>query len=143
MEKIIINNQEEMADFAKNMAKNVKNQQIITLNGTLGSGKTFFAKNFISQLTNKKTTEITSPTFNIYLEYPTENFNIYHFDLYRIKSEEELENIGFYDLLKDGICLIEWPEIANRYFSDNNITNINFEIINDNKRQIILNKKVK
>ncbi|MDB2550395.1 tRNA (adenosine(37)-N6)-threonylcarbamoyltransferase complex ATPase subunit type 1 TsaE [Rickettsiales bacterium] len=138
MTKIIINNQEEMAKFAKEQAKNVKNNDIFALNGTLGSGKTFFAKYFISSLVNLDVSQITSPTFNIYSHYQINDLNIYHFDLYRLKHEEELENIGFYDLLKDGVCLIEWPEIAQKYLT-NNVIKINFNILGANKREVIIN----
>jgi tRNA threonylcarbamoyladenosine biosynthesis protein TsaE len=136
MNKIFIENQQEMANFAIKMAKSVKNHQIITLEGNLGAGKSFFAKNFISFLTGINKSEITSPTFNIYNHYQINQQNIYHFDLYRIKNEGELDNIGFYDLLKDGICLIEWPEIAKRYLSQP-ITQINFNIISEFQREIL------
>jgi len=127
-----------MAKFAKEQAKNVKNNDIFALNGTLGSGKTFFAKYFISSLVNLDVSQITSPTFNIYSHYQINDLNIYHFDLYRLKHEEELENIGFYDLLKDGVCLIEWPEIAQKYLT-NNVIKINFNILGANKREVIIN----
>jgi tRNA threonylcarbamoyladenosine biosynthesis protein TsaE len=139
MKRILIKNQQEMAEFAQEVAKDAKNHQIFALNGTLGSGKTFFAKNFISFLTDLDQSEITSPTFNIYNHYQTKDFNIYHFDLYRIKNVEELENIGFYDLLKDGVCLIEWPEIAQKYLT-NNIINIDFNIIDDCQREILIDE---
>lgn len=137
MTKILIQNQQEMADFAIKMAKSIKNNQIITLEGNLGAGKTFFAKNFISFLTDIKQSEITSPTFNIYNHYQINKQNIYHFDLYRINDEEELDNIGFYDLLKDGICLIEWPEIAKKYLPSL-FTRIDFNIISEFQREISL-----
>jgi len=95
------------------------------------------AKNFISFLTDIKQSEITSPTFNIYNHYQINKQNIYHFDLYRINDEEELDNIGFYDLLKDGICLIEWPEIAKKYLPSL-FTRIDFNIISEFQREISL-----
>jgi tRNA threonylcarbamoyladenosine biosynthesis protein TsaE len=142
-DEIFIKNQQEMQDFARKFAQNfIKNHlinknstKIITLSGTLGSGKTVFAKNFISELTGEENDQITSPTFNIYLEYHIKNHNIYHFDLYRIKNECELKNIGFYDLLKDGICLIEWPEIAERYLP-NDAINIDINIGKNEERII-------
>lgn len=137
MTKILIQNQQEMADFAIKMAKSIKNNQIITLEGNLGAGKTFFAKNFISFLTDINQSEITSPTFNIYNHYQINRQNIYHFDLYRIKNEDELDNIGFYDLLKDGICLIEWPKIAKKYLPSL-FTRIDFNIISEFQREISL-----
>lgn len=143
MTKILIQNQQEMADFAIKMAKSTKDHQIITLEGNLGAGKTFFAKNFISFLTGVNKSEITSPTFNIYNHYQINQQNIYHFDLYRIKNEGELDNIGFCDLLKDGICLIEWPEIAKKYLPPS-ISRVNFNIISEFQREIsLLDKKMK
>ena len=113
MEKIIhIKNQEEMAQFAKDFAQNPP--KIIALKGTLGAGKSFFAKNFINELQENKT-DILSPTFNIALTYDTKLGEVYHFDLYRLKSKDELENVGFFESLKNNICLIEWPEIALNY----------------------------
>lgn len=133
--KILIKNKTEMANFARKIARNCPKNQIIALNGTLGSGKTFFAQNFILELMAEKE-EVTSPTFSIYHHYISKDkINIYHFDLYRIKNESELDNIGFYDLLKDGICLIEWPEIAKRYLKKN-ITNISIKILDGKKREI-------
>ncbi len=117
MKKIIhIKNQEEMAQFAKEFAKKTtaKPPKIIALKGTLGAGKSFFAKNFINALQENKE-EILSPTFNICLNYQTKLGEVSHFDLYRIKNKDELENVGFFESLKNNICLIEWPEIALNY----------------------------
>jgi tRNA threonylcarbamoyl adenosine modification protein YjeE len=51
--------------------------------------------------------------------YDTKKSEVFHFDLYRLKSAEELENIGFFDALQSGICLIEWPEIAADFLTKN------------------------
>ena len=47
-----------------------------------------------------------------FYSYQTSKGSVHHFDLYRLKDSSELENIGFFDCLKDGICLIEWPELV-------------------------------
>jgi tRNA threonylcarbamoyladenosine biosynthesis protein TsaE len=133
MNKIFIENEKEMINFAKKLAQNCKIYQIYCLTGTLGSGKTFFSKYFISHLTKEDPSIISSPTFNIYNNYKSENLDIYHFDLYRIKNDQELDNIGFYDLLKNGIILIEWPEIAKNYLKQDFI-NIDFQILDNNQR---------
>lgn len=90
-----------------------KDKNLILLSGDLGAGKTSLTK-YIAKLFGI-TSEITSPTFNIVKEYKTKNKvfkNFYHFDVYRIKEIEELDNIGFSEYLyKDGsICIIEWAD---------------------------------
>lgn len=106
-----------MADLASKIAASSQSK-IFCLKGTLGAGKSFFAKNFINSL-QENPTEILSPTFNLVYSYDSKKGEIFHFDLYRIKSASELENIGFFDALENGICLIEWPEIAADFLPEN------------------------
>lgn len=136
MNQKIINNQLEMQNFADEMAGRAKAGDIIGLKGTLGAGKSFFAASFINALSNEKIA-VLSPTFNLLYSYETKKGLVHHFDLYRIKNVDELENIGFFDCLKNGISLIEWPEIA-KSFLKNNYLEINIEIIDDDKRLIII-----
>ena len=107
-----------MADFAREIAASAQVGDVIGLKGTLGAGKSFFAKNFINFL-QENPSEVLSPTFNLVYSYATKKGEIFHFDLYRIKSAAELENIGFFDALQSGICLIEWPEIAAEFLPEN------------------------
>ncbi len=118
MKKITLNSKEEMAAFAREIAAQARAGDVIGLKGTLGAGKSFFAKNFVNFL-SEKPLEVLSPTFNLVYYYETKKGEIFHFDLYRLKSAEELENIGFFDALKNGICLIEWPEIAADFLKKN------------------------
>jgi tRNA threonylcarbamoyl adenosine modification protein YjeE len=125
-----------MRDLAIKLAKNAKYGDIFALKGTLGAGKSFFCKSFVGALTEKPT-EVLSPTFNLLLSYQTKNFSIHHFDLYRLRNQEELEEIGFFDCLRNGICLIEWPEIAED-FLPKNYTTIEIKIIDENVREITI-----
>jgi tRNA threonylcarbamoyladenosine biosynthesis protein TsaE len=120
MSKIIIKNIDAMVEFSHQIADNIKPMQIIALYGTLGVGKSFFAKNFINYLQHKPT-EVLSPTFNLVYEYETKIGKIFHFDLYRLKHKNELENIGFFDIIQNHISLIEWPEIAEEYLPKNSL----------------------
>ncbi len=107
-----INDTEKFASF---LAKNAKSNDVFCLEGELGVGKTVVAKG-IGKFFNVSDS-ITSPTFTLLKTYDVDNNKIkkiYHFDLYRIKSIEELYNIGFEEYLYDenAISIIEWPEIA-------------------------------
>ncbi len=117
----ISHNLSETIKFAEDLAKNAKPNDIFCLEGELGVGKTVIAKG-IGKFFNVETS-ITSPTFNILKTYDTNNKiikKIHHFDLYRIKSIDELYNIGFEDYLynDDAIVLIEWPDIAKELLPD-------------------------
>ncbi|MFM6972863.1 MAG: tRNA (adenosine(37)-N6)-threonylcarbamoyltransferase complex ATPase subunit type 1 TsaE [Alphaproteobacteria bacterium] len=131
-----INSKDEMAKFAIDLAKKIEAPKILALSGTLGVGKSFFAKNFINFL-QKNPTPVLSPTFNLVYNYQTIKGEIYHFDLYRLKSEEELENIGFFDAINNYITLIEWPEIAKKYLSKN-ILSLNIEADKNNEESRII-----
>ena len=87
---------------------------IVLLKGNLGTGKTSFSKALLEELGYFE--DVSSPTFNIVNTYTFEGKTVYHFDLYRIKRVEELEEIGFMDYLDSKhVCLIEWPEIVEEY----------------------------
>lgn len=141
MKKIVINSKTEMVDLAREIAASSRVGDVIGLKGALGVGKSFFAKNFINSL-QEKPSEILSPTFNLVYSYDTKKSEIFHFDLYRLKSSQELENIGFFDALKNGICLIEWPEIAQQ-FLQKNYTEIEIKTIsgeNEEAREVLIKK---
>lgn len=140
MKKIIVNSQEEMANLAREIAVSAHVGDVIALSGTLGAGKSFFARNFINAL-QEKPTEVLSPTFNLVYVYDTKKGEVFHFDLYRLKSADELENIGFFDAVKNGICLIEWPEIAAKFFPKN-CMKIEIKILSEEKREVLINGKV-
>ena len=140
MKKILINSKTEMAALAKKIAAEAELGDVIALKGTLGAGKSFFAKNFINFLLEKEQ-EILSPTFNLVYSYDTKKGEVFHFDLYRLKNSEELENIGFFDALKSGISLIEWPEIAVDFLPKNYLE-IEIKIVdgtNEEAREVLLN----
>ncbi|MFW5780891.1 MAG: tRNA (adenosine(37)-N6)-threonylcarbamoyltransferase complex ATPase subunit type 1 TsaE [Bacillota bacterium] len=93
--------------LAKEVAKKLKGGEIITLEGDLGAGKTTFTKGLARALEVNE--EILSPTFIMMREYKGK-FTIYHYDLYRITDEEELEELGIKENLYDdnSISVIEW-----------------------------------
>ncbi len=140
--KIIkIASENEMKIFAQKLAKTCKKGDIFALKGSLGVGKSFFARAFIQSLTSDKQS-ILSPTFNLVYNYNSIKGNIFHFDLYRLKSEIELENIGFFDNLQDSIYLIEWPEIAEKFLPSHHTITIEIsDKENEQARKISIKPK--
>ena len=107
------------------------------LYGNMGSGKTTFIQNLCKNL--GVLDNVLSPTFSLVNEYILkDNLLIYHFDLFRVKSVEELIEIGFDEYVySKNICLIEWPEIAKEIIPNNNIR-IKIEINEKLKRDITI-----
>ena len=101
-------------NFSKKISKSLKSGDIIFLYGEIGAGKTTFARFLINHLEIQngiKKSHILSPTFNIVYEYEINNILIKHFDLYRLRSKDELNNLGIFDNTEDIITIIEWPEL--------------------------------
>ena len=88
---------------------------VIMLKGDLGVGKTTFARSMINELhllnNNIKPITINSPTYPILLTYDLKLHEIYHYDLYRIKTIKELEELDFFENINNSITIIEWPEL--------------------------------
>jgi len=112
---------------------------IFALTGDLGCGKTVFSRKIGHLLGVKE--KITSPTFVIYNEYETGKNKFLHFDLYRISADYELEEIKFFELFKNNIACIEWPEnMGEKNFEklkkENKVVTIQFKYIDENTREI-------
>jgi len=87
---------------------------VIFLYGQIGVGKTTFARLLINNYENEKKlkkSEVLSPTFNIVFEYDMKKLTIKHYDLYRLKNDRDIKNIGLFEDLERTITLIEWPEL--------------------------------
>jgi tRNA threonylcarbamoyladenosine biosynthesis protein TsaE len=118
---VITRSPEETVNFGKELAVKIKDKDVIALYGDLGSGKTQIVKGICKGLGVQDT--VNSPTFIIVNEYLSPPYtNIFHFDLYRMKTENEVLNIGFDDYMnKRGIVLIEWPEHIERHLPQSTI----------------------
>ncbi|MCD4818944.1 MAG: tRNA (adenosine(37)-N6)-threonylcarbamoyltransferase complex ATPase subunit type 1 TsaE [Candidatus Cloacimonetes bacterium] len=131
--KIQLNSEIDTANFASIFAKKIKIGDIIALYGDLGSGKTFFTKKLCKFLGVKE--NVSSPSFVILNEYQGD-YPIFHLDLYRLGSEEELLEIGIFDFPEESIIIIEWPNIAENILPNNTIK-IKFELTeNEFERQL-------
>jgi tRNA threonylcarbamoyladenosine biosynthesis protein TsaE len=106
--EIIVPNQDELIALGRWWGESLTGNEVIALSGPLGAGKTTFVKGMAAGLGITET--ILSPTFVLVLEYRGKH-SLYHFDWYRIDSQKEVEDLGFWDFLeKPGIKVIEWPE---------------------------------
>ena len=94
--------------LAEKLAKIARKGDVFALFGTLGAGKSTFSRYFIQCLTNAE--EIPSPTFTLLQTYDAPLFEIYHYDMYRLKSPEEAFELGIEESFYSGVNLIEWPE---------------------------------
>jgi tRNA threonylcarbamoyladenosine biosynthesis protein TsaE len=103
-------------------------KNIVLLNGDLGAGKTTFVKNYIKAL-GEDANLVDSPTFSIVNEYKLQNSVIYHFDLYRLASVQEIEDIGFLEYMESGnLCFIEWPSKIAEFLPSGRILNIHINL---------------
>ena len=143
--KIDITLEKDTQSISQKISNYLSKKDIIFLYGEIGIGKTTFIKHLINYLQsklNKKTTEVLSPTFNILHEYKINELIIKHYDLYRIKSEIELKNIGLFENQKDSITLVEWPEIIKE--KPKNIIELNFNYEeNLSKRSLVISSNYK
>ena len=100
----------QIDELAKKLANYVEENTVIALIGDLGTGKTTFTKNFAKEFGVKE--NLKSPTFNYVLEYLSGRLPLYHFDVYRLCSSEEIYEIGYEDYINNGgVALIEWANI--------------------------------
>ncbi len=134
--KIITKSQQETENFAKEIGKKLKGDEIIALYGDLGVGKTAFTRGLVSCFGTKNA--VTSPTFTLVNEYVAPKFKIYHFDMYRIKSLEDLESTGFFDYMYRGVFVIEWSENIENYLPQETIKIYIEKNENDSERIITL-----
>ena len=111
-------NLSQIDSLSKKILTFLSKSDCIFLFGELGSGKTTFVRSLINQLQEKnkmKKTEVTSPTFNLLNEYEIQNLKIMHYDLYRLKNDKEINQLGIFQEDEKVISIIEWPEkIAKR-----------------------------
>lgn len=110
------------AAFAQRCAAVARLGDVFLLSGTLGAGKTTFARAFINAIAARNgapAEEVPSPTFILVQIYEFARDTVYHFDLYRIDDVEDVAELGLDDAFADGISLIEWPErLGSRVPSD-------------------------
>ncbi len=95
-------------ELARVLTSDASLPRFIALFGDLGVGKTSFVRGFTSVVSPNA--RVKSPTFALVNQYKGEGVSVFHFDMYRIESEDDLYSIGFFDYIDSGICLVEWSE---------------------------------
>ena len=130
----------ELEKLSTNLCKDISVGDIYLFQGELGVGKTTFVKLLINNLfvlnNLPKPLSITSPTFPILITYELNSSQIYHYDLYRVKSLKELEELDFFENLNNNITFIEWPEMLISLPLKRNHYLINLDMISETKRKI-------
>lgn len=117
MKKIFLKNESQTKNLGYIIGKNMFGGAVICLNGDLGAGKTTMTKSIATALNIDD--DITSPTFNIVNEYHEGNLSLYHFDVYRIESSDDMYDIGYEDYVYgDGVSIIEWSNLIDDILPD-------------------------
>tara|TARA_B100000965_G_scaffold387080_1_gene390038 strand:- start:872 stop:1327 length:456 start_codon:yes stop_codon:yes gene_type:complete len=137
-DKIDLSSEKKTEELANKILKKLKVGDVVFLYGEIGVGKTTFIKYLINgfQKENKmKLTEVTSPTFNLLNEYKINQIKINHYDFFRLKSVEEIKNLGLFEDNKNLIILIEWPQIIKK--KPKNLIELNFKYEDDYQKRSV------
>lgn len=142
--EILSNSVSETEKIGKKLASKLKGNEIIALYGDLGVGKTAITRGIADYFGVKN--EVSSPTFSIVNEYLADKLSIYHFDMYRISTFEDLESTGFFDYIDNGVLIIEWSENIEKYLPLNiikiGIKKLKLEDNNNENKRLITIKGV-
>lgn len=135
---LVLKNLEDLQRLAAIVADKTAQVDVVLLKGTLGVGKSAFARCFLTHL-DDTITEIPSPTFTLVQTYNTPTREVWHFDLYRLEDPEEVYEIGIEEAFVSGVSLIEWPErFYYQHLRDYLLINIDFMPSEAGARQVTL-----
>ena len=135
---IDLSSENQTEELAFKIQKKLKIGSIVFLYGEMGVGKTTFIRYLINgfQKINKlELTEVTSPTFNLLNVYQINQIKINHYDLFRLKSSEELKNLCLFEDKQNSITLIEWPQMIKE--KPKNLIELNFKYEDDHKKRSV------
>ena len=132
--QIISKNEEDTRKAGRVFSDSLIKGDVISLRGSLGAGKTVFAKGIAEALNIEEA--IVSPTFTIVQEYDAGTMPMFHLDLYRLSGDDEFESMGGEDFLySDGVSLIEWSEKIESMLPSSTIY-VNIEILENGERAV-------
>ena len=135
---IFLSSENNTEELANKILKKIKIGDVVFLYGEMGVGKTTFIRYLINGFQKKNKldlSEVTSPTFNILNEYQINQIKINHYDLFRLKSPEEVKNLGLFEDKQNSITLIEWPQIIKE--KPKNLIELNFKYEDDHKKRSV------
>ena len=135
---MIVNSLEHLNSLSQKVAEKLSKNDCIFLIGEIGVGKTTFARyliNYLQEKNGEKITEVLSPTFNLLYEYDLKGIKIMHYDLYRIRDEKELKQLGIFLDNQETIKIIEWPQLINIPLSDKLEIHLDY-VKNEKEREI-------
>lgn len=134
MVKFISSSAIETENIGRKLAKRLKGNEVIALFGDLGAGKTSFTRGLSAGLDFED--GVSSPTFALVHEYDGK-FPIFHFDMYRVTTYDDLYSTGFFDYIGNGILVIEWSENIKGAIPDDAIR-VMIKPLSENEREIII-----
>ena len=135
---IELSSENQTEELALRIIKKLKIGNIVFLYGEMGVGKTTFIKYIINNLQKEnklKQTEVTSPTFNLLNEYQIKQIKINHYDLFRLKTDEELKNLGLFEDSSNTITIVEWPQLIKE--KPKNLIELIFKYEDDHKKRSV------
>jgi tRNA threonylcarbamoyladenosine biosynthesis protein TsaE len=111
IKEIVTSSAEETLSFGRELGTRAKKNSIFCFFGDLGAGKTTLIKGIVEGATGVPASKVSSPTFVYLNTYSSSQMSVYHFDLYRLKNEQEFLRLGFEEyFFLEGIVCIEWSE---------------------------------
>ena len=137
-DKIDLSSEKKTEELASKFSKKIKPGDIVFLYGEMGVGKTTFIRYLINQFQKDNDldiTEVTSPTFNLLNEYQINQIKINHYDLFRLKSVEEIKNLDIFQDKINTVTLIEWPQMIKE--KPKNLIELFFEYENNHEKRSV------
>ena len=134
MQKFLSHSQFQTEEIAERLAKTLHGTEVIAMFGGMGAGKTAFTRGLARGLGIND--GVSSPTFALVHEYEG-RFPLYHFDMYRIGSFDDLYSTGFFDYIENGVMLIEWSENIEPFLPENRIS-ITINVLSEQEREITM-----
>lgn len=106
---VVTHSSEETFELARTMAAGFKGKEVVLLVGELGAGKTVFAKGVAAGAGVVDPNRVASPSFTLVNVYEGRH-RVFHIDLYRLERESEIADLGWEDMLEQGVVIVEWAE---------------------------------